>query len=164
MDMKRKKLKESYYKEYEVMERYDDKDVLSLIKQAVFSIEPPYELKNDKTGRPGYNPRAIAVLIIFQRYLNLTDRAYIRYLKSNDWILKELDLDTCPSKSTICGKRNEINSEYFKKVNEKIISLIESEEKVYATDSTGLKLSKNLPSWSVKKKKGIYKISHTFGH
>ncbi|XRO76629.1 hypothetical protein ACO3VM_07595 [Methanocaldococcus sp. 10A] len=141
-------MKESYYKEYEVMERYDDKDVLSLIKQAVFSIEPPYELKNDKTGRPGYNPRAIAVLIIFQRYLNLT----------------ELELDTCPSKSTICGKRNEINSEYFKKVNEKIISLIESEEKVYATDSTGLKLSKNLPSWSVKKKKGIYKISHTFGH
>ncbi|XRO77852.1 transposase [Methanocaldococcus sp. 10A] len=122
------------------------------------------QLKESKVGRPGYNPRAIAVLIIYQRYINLTDRKYVRFLKSNDWILKELDLDTCPSKSTICGKRNEIDPEYFKKVYEKIISIIESEAKIYAADSTGLKLSKKLPSWSSKKKKRIHKISHSFGH
>jgi len=153
--MKGKEVKENYFRNYELMERFSDKDVFLMIKEAVYSLDPPYNLKESKVGRSGFNPKAIAVLIIYQRYINLTDRKYIRYLKSNDWILKELDLDTCPSKSTICEKRNEIDPEYFKKVNKIVCSLLESKVRIYASDSTGLKLSKKLSSWSYKKKKRI---------
>ena len=112
------------------------------LKNAVYDLSKPHTVHKSGIGRPAYDPRAVTVLILWQFYVNKTDRA-------TDWIKKELNLTQIPDRRTLNRYRKKITPEYLSNLNELILG--QANPSKLAVDSTGLKTSRRLSAWSVKK-------------
>ena len=86
--------------------------------------------------------------------MNKTDRDYQNYLKSTDWIKEELNLTQIPDRRTLNRYRKKITPEYLSNLNKLILE--QTNPSKLAVDSTGLKTSRKLPAWSVKKGDGDF--------
>ena len=135
---RKRKLKINWAK-YEQLRTLPDKKVFLALKNAVYTLPEPYTVHKGGRGRPAYNPKAVTVLILWQFY---ADRA-------TDWIKKELNLTQIPDRRTLNRYRKKITPEYLSNLNKLILEQTNTSK--LAADSTGLKTSRRLPAWSVKK-------------
>jgi len=58
---------------------------------------------------------------IYELYVNKTDREYQNYLKSTDWIKKELNLTQIPDRRTLNRYRKRITPKYLSNLNKLIL-------------------------------------------
>ena len=152
--MPRKRKQKINWAKYEQLRNLPDKKVFLALKNAVYTLPEPYTVHKSGRGRPAYNPRAVTVLILWQFYVNKTDRDYQNYLKSTDWIKQELNLTQIPDRRTLNRYRKKLTPEYLSNLNKLILKQINPSK--LAADSTGLKTSRKLAAWSVKKSGGAF--------
>ena len=152
--MPRKRKQKINWAKYEQLRNLPDKQVFKALKNAVYTLPEPYTVHKGSRGRPAYNPKAVTVLILWQFYVNKSDRDYQNYLKSTDWIKEELNLTQIPDRWTLNRYRKKLTSEYLSNLNKLILKQINPRK--LAVDSTGLKTSRRLPAWSVKKGDGDF--------
>lgn len=151
--MPRKRKRKINWAKYEQLRKLPDKKVFTALKNAVHALPEAYTIHNGGRGRPDYNPKAVTVLILWQFYVNKSDRDYQNYIKSTNWIKEELNLSQIPDRRTLNRYRKKITPEYLSRLNQLILKEIEPSKKLIV-DSTGLKTSRKLAAWSVKKGDG----------
>ena len=151
--MPRKRKQKINWAKYEQLRNLPDKEVFRTLKNAVYDL-PETLHSPQRRSKVAYDPRAVTVLTLWQFYVNKTDRDYQNYLKSTDWIKQELNLTQIPDRRTLNRYRKKITPEYLSNLNKLILKQINPRK--LAVDSTGLKTSRRLPAWSVKKGDGDF--------
>gem|GEM_PF-3993727 len=107
-------------------------------------------MKRVGKGRPYYPPKGMVLVAILMFRMNLSEREYVNWLKTNVWLIELAELPNSSDRRSIKRVFERTPKEYWEKLEEKIQRPI-SDSKVYGVDSTGLKQSKQTGAWSEKK-------------
>ncbi|MFQ5891517.1 MAG: transposase [Candidatus Methanofastidiosia archaeon] len=146
---------------YENARENEFKKLIYVLKDVIWSMENPYKMKwrKGEVGKPPHNPRAITLLMILQKYMRLSEREFISVIKVSDWVLKEIDLNSVPSRHSLYLARQRVSLGYLDELNRKLVEII-GNSKIFSVDATGFKNSTRNPSWNSKRKRKDYTKFH----
>ena len=86
--------------------------------EAVNELDEPYTIKPCVSGKLGYSPKTMVVIVSLCEYWNAGYHRAHSSVKGNRSLPEKLGLDTAPSKTTIGNAYQKIPESYFHKLNE----------------------------------------------
>ena len=110
--------------------------LVNILIEAVNELVKLYPITSCVTGKPGYPPKAVVVIVALCEYWTAGYRKVHLSLRANRSLLEKLGLVTIPSKTTIGNTYQKIPESYLHKLTGVIIGHIHAGN--VAGDATGM--------------------------
>ncbi|MFQ6077233.1 MAG: transposase [Candidatus Bathyarchaeia archaeon] len=132
---------------YESLRQIEREAAFRLLKWAVDSLPPPWDSRWKGIGRKPYDARALTVVTIWQEIEGKAERAYTADLERDKERLRLLGLKHAPHRTALYRTRRRLSEGYMRRLNRRILEGLKAARRLGA-DATGLRQSKQEPSWS----------------
>lgn len=135
-----------------------DNLMLRCIVRAVWELDLPWE--RNRLGRPGWNPRVVAVCCFIKVFFNRTYDGTEAYLKVNATVYRLLHVDKLPGHSVIGRGMDQLSMQYIRRVSRHVTMHLRRRGMDVVVDSSGFSLKTSSKWFDIRIRKVTKRKDH----